>query len=71
MLAQEPRSHKRTWHILRKYHYVRQVVAVKDIVISRINTSENLVDPFTKPLPQAKHDDHRRSIGIHAIDDLI
>ena len=71
VLAQESRSQKRTRHILRKYHYVRQVVADKDIVISRIDTSNNLADPFTKPLAQAKHDSHRRCIGIHAFDDLV
>ena len=66
VLAQEPRSQKRTQRILRKYHYVRQVVADKDIVISRINISDNLADPFTKPLAQAKHDLHSRCIVIHA-----
>jgi hypothetical protein len=71
VLAQEPRSQKRTRHILRKYHYVRQVVADKDIVISRVDTSENLADPFTKALPQAKHEAHGRSIGMRNADDLV
>ena len=71
VLAQEPRSQKRTRHILRKYHYVRQVVADRDIVISRIDTSENLADPFTKPLAQAKHNSHSISIGICALADMI
>ena len=71
VLAQEPRSQKRTRHILRKYHYVRQVVADKDIVISQINTSDNLADPFTKPLAQAKHESHSKCIGIHALNDLV
>ena len=71
VLAQEPRSQKRTRHILRKYHYVRQVVADKDIVINRINTSDNLTDPFTKPLAQAKHDSHSRCIGIRVLDNVV
>ena len=71
VLAQEPRSQKRTRHILRKYHYVRQVVKDRDIVISRIDTSDNLADPFTKPLPQAKHDAHRFPIGIRDVEDLV
>ena len=66
VLAQEPRSQKRTRHILR-YHYVRQVVTDKDIVINRVDTNKNLVDPFTKPLVQAKHNAHSRSIGIVVI----
>ncbi|KAJ9557236.1 hypothetical protein OSB04_011850 [Centaurea solstitialis] len=34
ILAKEPRSHKRTRHILRKFHYVQKVVEDKDIIIS-------------------------------------
>ncbi|KAJ9565696.1 hypothetical protein OSB04_001662 [Centaurea solstitialis] len=49
ILAKEPRSHKRTRHILRKFHYVRKVVEDRDIIISRVSTDENLADPFTKP----------------------
>jgi len=71
VLAQEPRSQKRTRHILRKYHYVRQVVADRDIVINRVDTNENLADPFTKPLGQTKHDAHTRSIGIRVISDIV
>ena len=71
VLAQEPRSQKCTQYILRKYHYVCQVVADRDIVISRIDTSDNLADPFNKPLPQAKHDARRFSIGIRDVDDLV
>ena len=71
VLAQEPRSQKHTRHILRKYHYIRQLVAEKDIVLSRVNTTKNLADPFTKPLPQTKHDAHSRSIGIHDINDIV
>ena len=71
VLAQEPRSQKRTRHILRKYHYVRQVVADRDIVINRVDTNENLADPFTKPLGQTKHDAHTRSIGIRVIGDIV
>ena len=71
MLAQEPRSQKRTRHILRKYHYVRQVVADRDIVISRIDTNGNLADPFTKPLTQTKHESHSKCIGICVLDNVV
>ncbi|KAJ9547882.1 hypothetical protein OSB04_020425 [Centaurea solstitialis] len=70
ILAKEPRSHKRTRHILRKFHYVRKVVEDRDIIISRVGTDGNLADPFTKPLSQTKHDAHTRSIGIRFASDL-
>ena len=71
VLAQEPRSQKHTRHILRKYHYVRQVVTDRDIVISRIDTNENLADPFTKPLAQTKHESHSKCIGIRVLDSVV
>ena len=70
VLEQEPRSQNHTRHILRKYHYIRQVVADNDIFISRVDTTENLADPFTKPLPQTKHDAHSWSIGNRVISDM-
>ena len=65
-LAQEPRSHKCTRHILRKYHYIRDVVASGEVVINRVHTDANLADPFTKPLTRTKHDSHSRSIGLRS-----
>ena len=35
----------------------------------RVPTDDNVVDPLTKPLPQAKHDRHARFIGIRYIDE--
>ncbi|KAJ9561476.1 hypothetical protein OSB04_006636 [Centaurea solstitialis] len=70
ILAKEPRSHKRTRHILRKFHYVQKVVEDRDIIISRVGTDGNLANPFTKPLLQTKHDAHTRSIGIRFASDL-
>ncbi|KAI3692791.1 hypothetical protein L6452_32614 [Arctium lappa] len=70
ILAKEPKSHKRTRHILRKFHYVRKVVEDRNIIISRVDSSRNLADPFTKPLPHTKHDAHTRSIGIRVVSDL-
>ena len=31
---------------------------------SRVPTNDNVVDPLTEPLPQAKHESHIRSMGI-------
>ncbi|KAI3778046.1 hypothetical protein L2E82_07023 [Cichorium intybus] len=71
-LAKEPRAHKRTRHIHRKYHYIRRLVEEGDIMISRVTSEDNLADPFTKPLSQAKHDSHTRRSDIHGpLDDLV
>ncbi|KAJ0467877.1 putative RNA-directed DNA polymerase [Helianthus annuus] len=36
--AKEPRSHHRAKHILRKFHYIREIVERGDIVISKVDT---------------------------------
>jgi hypothetical protein len=63
-LAKEPRLHQTTRHILRKFHYIRETIERGDIVISKVHTNLNLADPFTKPLPQAKHEEHAGKIGL-------
>ena len=63
-LAKEPRLHQTTRHILRKFHYIRETIERGDIVISKVHTDLNLADPFTKPLPQAKHEEHAGKIGL-------
>ncbi|XP_035838833.1 secreted RxLR effector protein 161-like [Helianthus annuus] len=62
--AKEPRSHHKAKHILRKFHYIREIVERGDIVISKIDTDQNLADPFTKPMTQEKHDRHMDAIGL-------
>ena len=67
--AKEPRSHQRSKHILRRYHLIREIIESGDVKICRVPTDENVVDPLTKPLPQANHDRHARFIGIRYIDE--
>ncbi|KAI3810636.1 hypothetical protein L1987_20257 [Smallanthus sonchifolius] len=48
--AKEPRSHHKAKHILRKFHYIREIMERGDIVINKVDTDQNLADPFTKPM---------------------
>lgn len=66
--AKEPRSHQRSKHILRRYHLLREIVERGDVKICKVATDDNVADPLTKPLPQAKHEGHVRSMGIRYID---
>ena len=67
--AKEPRSHQRSKHILRRYHLIREIIERGNVKICRVPTDDNVVDPLTKPLPQAKHDRHARFIFIRYIDE--
>jgi len=63
-LAKEPRTTKKSRHILRKYHLIRNFVERGDVKVCKVHTDSNVADPLTKPLPQPKHEAHMRSMGI-------
>lgn len=62
--SKEPRSHKATKHIERKYHIIREIVRGGDVQVDKIATLENLADPFTKSLPQKVFDRHVCGLGL-------
>ena len=46
--------HETTKHINLRYHFVREIIARGDIVVSKVGTQDNPVDMMTKSLPIAK-----------------
>ncbi len=46
---------KRSKSIDKSFHYIRDRVELKDIVILRVDTNDNLADFFTKALPPQRH----------------
>ncbi|KAL0427657.1 UNVERIFIED_CONTAM: Retrovirus-related Pol polyprotein from transposon TNT 1-94 [Sesamum latifolium] len=56
--AKEPRSHRRSKHILRRYHLLREMVSRGDCRMERFSSAENTVDPLTKPMSQIAHTQH-------------
>jgi hypothetical protein len=62
--AKEPRSHHKTRHIARKYHLIRHHVEEGLVKVRKVHTDLNVSDPMTKPLPRAKHEQHRIAIGV-------
>ena len=66
-LVKKSRFHKRTKHIKRRFNSIRDQVKEGDIEICKIHTDLNVVDPLTKPLPRAKHDQHQDFMGVRII----
>ena len=66
-LAKESRFHKRTKHIKRRFNSIRESVKDGDIEICKVHTDLNVVDPLTKPLSRAKHDQHQESMSVRFI----
>ena len=67
VLAKEPRFHKRTKHINRRLNSIREYVVDGDIEICKLHMDPNVANPLTKPLPQAKHDQHQDYMGVRFI----
>ena len=63
-LTKEPRDHGRSRNIKRKYHYIRNAMEEVEIVVKRISSGENPVEPFTKGLAHNRHSIHAKSIGM-------
>ena len=62
--AKEPRSHQRSKHVLRRYHLIREIIGRQEVKIERVPTDQNVADPLTKALSQAKFDQHVNTMGI-------
>ncbi|GJZ43547.1 retrotransposon protein, putative, ty1-copia subclass [Tanacetum coccineum] len=62
--ANEPGVQKGTRHYHRRYHYVRECIALGEIRFLKVHTDDNLADLFTKALPKGKLTQHTRSMGL-------
>ncbi|GJY08117.1 hypothetical protein Tco_0375171 [Tanacetum coccineum] len=62
--ANEPGVQKDVRHYHRRYHYVRESIALGEIRFLKVHTDDNLADPFTKALSKGKLTQHARSMGL-------
>nr|GFB24770.1 hypothetical protein [Tanacetum cinerariifolium] len=51
-------------HFHAKVHYLRETIKLGDVKIEKIDTDDNLADPFTKALAFPKHSELTRNIGL-------
>lgn len=63
-IANNPTDHKRSKHIDIKYHFTREKVESKVIIIKYIPTGQQLADVFTKVLPSVKFSEVRLKLGL-------
>ena len=62
--AKDPKYHGKTKHIQIRYHYVRDMVAQKEVILKHISTSEMVADPLTKPIARDVFIRHVKSLGL-------
>ena len=51
-ILKNPVMHSKTKYIAIKYHFVRELVQDKEIILEYVHTKEQIADIFTKPLPK-------------------
>ncbi|GKG07946.1 hypothetical protein Tco_0333778, partial [Tanacetum coccineum] len=69
--ANEPGVQKGPKHYHRRYHYVRESIALGEIRFLKVHTDDNLADPFTKALSKGKLTQHARSMGLRLASSFI
>ena len=54
----------RSKHIKKQHHFVREKIESKEIDLIYCNTSDNVVDIFTKPIGKIKFEIFKNKIGV-------
>ncbi len=63
-LSKNPKHHGRTKHIDVSYHFTRERIATKEIKVNYVQSTENLADVMTKPLPRVSFEKFRDELGV-------
>ncbi|KAK4695272.1 putative transposase, partial [Phenoliferia sp. Uapishka_3] len=63
-LAKHPTAHQRTKHIAIHYHFTRDKVATKEVVLKWIPTADMVADVMTKGLDAGKHKGFSADCGL-------
>ena len=58
---------KKGKHIERKYHIIRDIVARGDVVVAKIDSANNLADPFTKALHQRTFESYLDEMRVRLV----
>ena len=62
--SKDPRNQMKGKHIEKKYHIIRDIVTRRDVVVAKIDSANNLADPFIKALPQRTIESHLEGMGV-------
>ncbi|GKB93014.1 hypothetical protein Tco_0979151 [Tanacetum coccineum] len=63
-IANDPGIIKGARHYQRKYDYIREVIQDGEIILKKVHTYDNVVDPFIKQMPYTKHFEHVMAIEV-------
>ena len=69
-LSKNPILHSRTKHIEIRHHFLEDHVEKGDHILEFVDTKNQLVDIFTKPLPKENFFAIRRELGLIDLNNL-
>ena len=69
-LSKNPVLHSRTKHIEIRHHFLRYHVQKGECILEFVNTKNQLVNIFTKPLPKENFFAIRRELGLIDLNNL-
>ena len=64
VVAKDPKYHGKTKHIKKRYHYIRDTITEKNVVLKHISTNNMVADSLTKPIAKDVFVKHMRSLGL-------
>ena len=66
-LAKEPRSHQKSKHIEWPFHLIRDYLEKDYVEVKRVDSTDNVADPLTKPLGQQKIEVHLEKMELRYV----
>ena len=67
-LAKNPAYHSKTKHIYGQYHFVRDMIEDKKVLLVKVDTLKNTIDALTKSVSSEKFSWCRETMGIAGMD---
>jgi len=52
--AKDPKFHREAKHIKRHYHFVRDAIKLKEVIVKFVSINKMIADPLTKRTPREK-----------------
>ena len=65
--AKDPKYHGKTKYIKIKYHYIRDMVAKREVFLKHISTKNILADPLTKPIARDPFHGHIKGLRLRKV----
>jgi len=62
-----PKFHRKTKHIKKRYHFMRDGIKIKEVAIKYIPTNKIIADPLIKPIPRDAFKAHSLSLGLRRV----